>query len=59
MSINSFCNSVTFCTRDLRESRDMAFLDDIFWKLLIDLPAHVLFPPANDRFSISAILFSV
>ena len=33
----------------------MTFLNDIFWKLLSDLPAPGLFPPANDRFSISAI----
>ena len=52
MSINSFSNLVTFCTRDLRDSRDMAFFDDIFWKLLSGLLL-----PENDWFSISAIFF--
>ena len=57
MSINSSCKLVTFCTRELRESRDMVFLDDIFCKVLIDLPALDPFLSANDRFSISAIFF--
>ena len=37
----------------------MAFFDDVFWKLLNDLPASVLFPTANNRFSVSAIFFGV
>ena len=37
----------------------MVFLDDIFWKLLSDLPATDLLPPAHDWFSISAIFFGV
>ena len=40
---------------DLRESRHMAFFDDLFWKFLSDLPACVLFLTANDRFSILSI----
>ena len=35
----------------------MAFCDNILWKLLSDLPAPVLFPLANDQFSVSAIFF--
>ena len=43
----------------LSDSRGMAFFGDAFWKLLSDLPSRALFPTANDRFSISAIVFDV
>ena len=37
----------------------MAFLVDVFLKLFRGLPARVLFPTANNRFSVSAIFFGV
>ena len=40
-----------------RESGDMAFFGDIFWKLLSDLPKPDLFSTANDRFSIPSNFF--
>ena len=43
---------------DLRESHDVVFFDDGFWKLLKDLTARALFPTANDRFKYQQ-LFSV
>ena len=59
MSINSFCNLVTFWTRDLRESRDMTLFDNIFWKFLSGLTPPDLVPPVNDQFSMSVIFFGV
>ena len=54
---NFFLYSGYFLHKNLRELRDMAFCDDILWKLLSDLPAPVLFLLANDQFSVSAIFF--
>ena len=54
---NFFLYSGYFLHKNLRELRDMAFCDDILWKLLSDLPAPVLFLLANDCFSVSAIFF--
>ena len=52
-----FLYSGYFLHKNLRESRAMAFCDNILWKLFSDLPAPVLFPLANDQFSVSAIFF--
>ena len=54
---NFFLYSGYFLRKNLRELRAMAFCDEILWKLLSDLPAPVLFPLANDRFSVSANFF--
>ena len=54
---NFFLYSGYLLHKNLRELRAMAFCDDILWKLLSDLLAPVLFPLANERFSVSANFF--
>ena len=53
---NALCSGYLL-HKNLRELRAMAFCDDILWKLLSDLLAPVLFPLANERFSVSANFF--